>query len=202
MNDSKYEHISDQELLDMYAQSHDNQWLGVLLQRYTVLIYGVCMKYLKNSAEAKDLVQHICLKVIADFERYKVENFKSWVFIVTMNLCNHRQRRKKSLMYELSLPDSNLEVAAEKGGFDDYPLEPDTEDSWKQQSLKVLPEAIAELNPAQRECLVLFYLEHMSYQEITQKTKYSISQVKSNIQNGKRNLRNILTGKIPPPNGK
>jgi RNA polymerase sigma factor (sigma-70 family) len=202
VNDPKYAHISDQELMDMYAQSHDNKWLGVLLERHTILIYGVCMKYLRNSAEAKDLVQHIFLKVIADFERYKVENFKSWLYIVTMNLCNYRLRRKKRLIYELSLPDDNLEVAAGKGRLEDYPLEPDTEESWKQQNLEILPEAITELNPAQRECLTLFYLEHMSYQDIAQKTRYSISQVKSNIQNGKRNLRNILTGKIPPPNGK
>jgi RNA polymerase sigma factor (sigma-70 family) len=199
VNDSKYAHISDQELLDNYSQSHENHWLGILLERHTLLIYGVCRKYLKDPEEAKEMVQQICLKVVTDFERYKVDHFKSWLYAVALNFCNFRLRRKKRLMYELSLPDINLEVAAEKARSEEDSLDNGLEQSWQQKNLEILPQAMAELNLAQRMCLTMFYLERMSYQEIAGKTKYSTAQVKSNIQNGKRNLKNILASKIPPP---
>jgi RNA polymerase sigma-70 factor (ECF subfamily) len=199
VNDSKYAHISDQELLDEYAQTHENIWLGILLERHTLLIYGVCLKYLKSPEEAKDMVQQICLKVVSDFERHKVEHFKSWLYTVSLNACNFRLRRKKRLIYELTLPEINLEVAAEKARLEEDPFGDGLEMSWTQKNLEILPKAIAELNAAQRECLTLFYLEHMSYQDIAAKTGSTAGQVKSNIQNGKRNLKVILTGKIPPP---
>lgn len=198
MDASIYAHISDQELLDKYTQSHENIWLGILLERHTLLIYGVCRKYLKDSEEAKDMVQQICLKVVADFERHKVEHFKSWLYTVALNSCNFRLRRKKRLIYELTLPEINLEVAAEKARLEEDPQENGLEISWTQKNLELLPRAIAELNPAQRECLTLFYLENLSYQEIAGKTRSSTAQVKSNIQNGKRNIKRFLTGKIPP----
>ena len=48
--------MSDQQLLQRYLQEQDNSWLGVLLQRYTLLLFGVCMKYLKDETEAQDAV--------------------------------------------------------------------------------------------------------------------------------------------------
>ena len=63
VNADKYNHITDQDLLARFNADHNNEWLGILLQRYTLLLLGVCMKYLKNEDEAKDSVQQIFLKV-------------------------------------------------------------------------------------------------------------------------------------------
>ncbi|HRD43058.1 MAG TPA: sigma factor, partial [Ferruginibacter sp.] len=70
---------SDSELLERFSQTRDNEHLGILLQRYTYLLLGVCMKYLKNEEEAKDAVQQVFLKVIHELPKYKVEYFKSWI---------------------------------------------------------------------------------------------------------------------------
>ena len=70
-------HMTDQELLDHYHSSGDNDWLGILLPRYTLLLLGVCMKYLKNEEEARDCVQQIFVKVITELAKYRVEYFKS-----------------------------------------------------------------------------------------------------------------------------
>ena len=85
MKAEKYNHITDQELLQNYQADHNSQWLGILLQRYTLLLLGVCMKYLKNEDEAKDSVQQIFLKVIQELQKYKVEYFKSWLYMVAKN---------------------------------------------------------------------------------------------------------------------
>ena len=82
MSLQQWKDISDQELLQRYYKDNNNEWLGVLLQRYTMLLLGVCMKYLKNEEDAKDSVQQVFLKVINDLPKYKVEFFKSWLYMV------------------------------------------------------------------------------------------------------------------------
>ena len=94
MNNSKYNHISDNELLQRFYADHDNEWLGILLQRYTMLLLGVCMKYLKNEEEAKDAVQQVFLKAINELHKYKVEYFKSWIYMVAKNHCLMKLRDK------------------------------------------------------------------------------------------------------------
>src|SRR5688572_10169495 len=79
--------MSDQELLAKFYADHNNEWLGILLQRYTLLLLGVCMKYLKNEEQAKDSVQQVFLKVIQELHKYKVEYFKSWLYMVAKNHC-------------------------------------------------------------------------------------------------------------------
>jgi len=83
----KHQHITDQELLGHFYADHNNEWLGILLQRYTLLLLGVCMKYLKDEEDAKDSVQQIFLKVIQELQKYKVEYFKSWLYMVAKNHC-------------------------------------------------------------------------------------------------------------------
>src|SRR5574339_504039 len=86
--------MSDQELLEKFYKDHDNQWLGILLERYTLLLLGVCMKYLKNEELARDSVQHIFLKVITELQKYRVEYFKSWLYMVAKNYCLMQLRDK------------------------------------------------------------------------------------------------------------
>ena len=77
----------DQELLQRFYADGNNQWLGQLLQRYTLMLLGVCMKYLKNEEEAKDAVQQIFEKAIHELGKYKVDYFKSWIYMVAKNYC-------------------------------------------------------------------------------------------------------------------
>ena len=95
MKADKYQNTTDQELLEQFYADHDNEWLGILLQRYTLLLLGVSMKYLKNEEEAKDSVQQIFLKVIQELQKYKVEYFKSWLYMVAKNHCLMKLREKQ-----------------------------------------------------------------------------------------------------------
>ena len=67
--------MTDTELLEHYYSDKDHKWLGILLERYTLLLLGVCMKYLKNEHEAKDAVQQVYLKVLTEAGKYRVEYF-------------------------------------------------------------------------------------------------------------------------------
>jgi RNA polymerase sigma factor (sigma-70 family) len=98
----KYNHIDDNELLQRFYADHDNEWLGILLQRYTMLLLGVCMKYLKNEEDAKDSVQQVFLKAIHELHKYKVDYFKSWIYMVAKNHCLMKLRDKGKYTAEIN----------------------------------------------------------------------------------------------------
>ena len=105
---------TDQELLEQFARLKDNRILGELLKRYTLLLFGVCMKYLKTEEEAKDAVQQVFLKVMTELPKYMVEHFKAWLYMVTKNHCLMKLREKKSGKgIETELNDNHAAVAAE-----------------------------------------------------------------------------------------
>ena len=86
----------------------------MLLQRYTLMLLGVCMKYLKNEEDAKDSVQQIFLKVIIEIEKYKVDYFKSWLYMVAKNHCLMKLRETHGKI-PAELHDSIQAVADEPG---------------------------------------------------------------------------------------
>jgi RNA polymerase sigma-70 factor (ECF subfamily) len=59
VNPSEHKRLTGQEILRQFYTDHNNEWLGPLLERYTLLLYGVSMKYLKNPEESRDAVQQI-----------------------------------------------------------------------------------------------------------------------------------------------
>jgi RNA polymerase sigma-70 factor (ECF subfamily) len=184
---SSYDHIEDKELLNKYYSDSNNQWLGILLQRYTMLLLGVCMKYLKNEEEAKDSVQQIFLKALTELQKYKVDYFKSWLYMVAKNHCL------------MKLRDSNGKIPVEltdKMNPEESGSERKTELLEKEKALTLIELSLNELNDEQKQCVTLFYLQKKTYQQITDLTGYNLHQVKSFIQNGKRNLKNIVEKKM------
>ena len=187
MNDDKYSHISDQELLDRFYADHQNEWLGILLQRYTLLLLGVCMKYLKNEEDAKDSVQQVFLKVIQELQKYKVQYFKSWLYMVAKNHCLMKLRDRQG-----KVPSELTERLTATPG-----EESDRQDLIQSDhTFELLDQALKELNTEQQQCVTLFYLQKKSYQEISETTGFSLLQVKSFIQNGKRNMKIWIEKKI------
>ena len=187
MKVDKYKDITDQELLGQFYADHNNEWLGILLQRYTLLLLGVSMKYLKNEEEAKDSVQQIFLKVIQELQKYKVEYFKSWLYMVAKNHCLMKLRDRQGKM--------TAEVT------DNLATKPDEESNRQalvenEHTLDLMEVALKELNAEQQQCVTLFYLQKKSYQEISDETGFSMLQVKSYIQNGKRNLKILIQQKL------
>lgn len=187
MNTDQSRHITDQQLLENFYEDKDKQWLGILLQRYTLLLLGVCMKYLKNEEEAKDSVQQVFLKVITELQKYKVDYFKSWIYMVAKNHCLMKLRDKQG---RLTVEINEKLVNAHEEEFDKQKLLED------EKTMELLTASLKELNPEQQQCVTLFYLQKKSYQEISNSTGFSMLQVKSYIQNGKRNLKLLIEKKI------
>ena len=157
MKTGRYDHISDTELLNSYYADKEQEWIGILLERYTLLLLGVCMKYLKDETEARDCVQQVFLKVLTEVSKYRIEFFKSWLYMVAKNHCLMRLRDKgargvKELNEHHAIahdPDRNERMAHE-------------------QTYDLLEEAINELGEEQKQCVILFYLKKNSYTHISE----------------------------------
>jgi RNA polymerase sigma-70 factor (ECF subfamily) len=182
LHPEKFNHITDAELLQRFYNDGNNEWLGLLLQRYTILLLGVCMKYLKNEEEAKDSVQQVFLKAINELQKYKVDYFKSWIYMVAKNHCLMQLRNKGR--YTTGI-DDRVMAAQDEITDKNHFIEKDI-------ALNNMAAALLELNKDQQVCITLFYLEKKSYQEIAAHTQFTLMQVKSHIQNGKRNLKLLM----------
>jgi RNA polymerase sigma-70 factor (ECF subfamily) len=184
----KYQNISDAELLENFYLDRNNQWLGILLQRYTLLLFGVCMKYLKNEEEAKDSVQQIFLKALTELNKYKVEYFKSWIYMVAKNYCLMKLRDRQGRQ--------TADITDNLATFTEQEQEERLRHIERNKQLDLMNHALRELGEEQKRCIISFYLEKKSYQEIADHTGFSMLQVKSYIQNGKRNLKILLDKKL------
>ena len=174
-------------MLENFYSDHNTEWLGILLPRYTLLLLGVCMKYLKNEEEAKDCVQQIFLKVIMELKKYRVEYFKSWLYMIARNHClmKIRDRHGKAPVELTEQHLSSVDESSDKNTL----LRDD-------RALELMSQSIKELSTEQQQCVILFYLQKRSYQEISEGTGFTLMQVKSYIQNGKRNLRLLVEKKL------
>lgn len=184
MNNPEIQQLTDQELLQRFKADNNSDWIGVLFDRYALLLLGMCMKYLKNEEDARDAVQQIFLKVLSDVNKHEIQFFRAWIYQVAKNYCL-MQLRQHHMKYKEEITDKHAGALAAEA-----------EDKRLYQEKDLLLDNMAQamnfLNPEQKVCVDLFYLQKKSYQEIADQTGYSLLQVKSYIQNGKRNLKLIL----------
>ena len=184
METKAHKDLTDTELLDKYRQSGDKVFVGVLYKRYSHLVFGLCMKYFKDQDQAYDTSVNIFTKLFDDLKKHKVEYFKSWLYTFSKNHCLMVIRTRQSkLKKEIEL-QIHADYFMETG--DGLHLNKAEE---KEQQYIALEKAIDDLNDDQKKCVTLFYLKEKSYTEIDEMTGYTMNEVKSFIQNGKRNLK-------------
>jgi RNA polymerase sigma-70 factor (ECF subfamily) len=176
----KYRKYSDEDLVIAYSEKPSRDILQVLYERYGHLVLGLCLKYLKQMENAEDMCASIFEKLPQLMVKHEVRYFKSWLYQVSRNECLMLLRKKKNY----SIPIEDVAIEAEEGN----------ESEKLEKEITSLELALKELKSEQQKCLVLFYLDELSYTEISAKLNMEIKSVKSHIQNGKRNLKIKLVG--------
>ena len=171
--------LTDAELILAYKQSGDTNLVGDLYQRYMELVYGVCLKYLKNSENAQDSVISIFEELVPKLQKHEVDNFKAWLYTLAKNHCLMRLRSEKrqivvNLDVELMQSEENVHLNGE--------LE-------KEENFKKLDYCLGQLQEDQRRAVELFYLQGKCYNEIAELTGMEWNKIRSYIQNGRRNLK-------------
>ncbi|MEI9910815.1 MAG: sigma-70 family RNA polymerase sigma factor [Bacteroidota bacterium] len=171
--------LTDKELVSLYKESGDMTVLGELYQRYMELVYGVCLKYFKEPETAKDSVIQIFEELVSKLRKHEVDNFKGWLHQVAKNHCLMQLRTPKNLKTvefktELVQNEDNVHLNGV--------LE-------KEENFIKLESCLGTLTTEQQKAIRLFYLEGKCYNEIVEITGQEWNQVRSLIQNGRRNLK-------------
>ncbi len=186
-NSGQFQELSDKELLSKMLEGKDNRFAGELFKRYAHLVYGVCAKYIKNSADCKDMTMVIFEKMLSKPPVKDLLSFRSWLFTVSKNesLTYLRNRSRTHAQHEKWEEfEKSSEIFMENEGV--WSL--NSRASTETDVLAVLK----QLKPDQRKCVELFFVHEKSYKEIAQQTGLSLGQIKSHLQNGKRKLRVLL----------
>lgn len=170
---------TEASLLSDYYQFGDLQVLGKLYEPYMFLIYGLCLKYLKDAAKSEDAVMQIFELLIKKLRIHQISNFKSWLYTLAKNYClmEIRAANKDKLLFNEDLMESGAILHQNNG------------DSAQENQLQLMEKCIRQLKADQQQCVRLFYLEEKCYKEIADLTGFGMNNVKSHIQNGKRNLK-------------
>jgi len=169
---------SDSELVEEYKTSGSLDILGELYQRYMELVYGVCLKYLKDPEDAKDGVINIFEELVGKLRKHNVDNFKGWLYQLTKNHCLMKLRKHKTVPVNIDLSFMQFE---ENVHLDD--------ELNKEENFKQMQYCIGQLIQQQRQVIELFYLKGKCYKEIAEITEIEVNKVRSSIQNGRRNLK-------------
>ena len=179
----KTETGDDEALLKRYRESGDLAVLAELFQQYAQMVYYVCFEYLKDGDQSKDAVMQIFEELIDKVNRQDIKKFSSWLYVVSRNHCLMQLRQTKKMPFTV-LDD-----------FMELPLDLHQEDENKESKLSAMELCIEKLPPAQKQSIDLFFLNEKCYKEITAITGFTLNEVKSYIQNGKRNLKICLEKK-------
>lgn len=169
---------SDHELVQLYKAAGNIDTLGELYQRYMELVYGVCLKYMKDPEEAKDCVINIFEELVTKVKKYDIDSFKPWLYQLAKNHCLMKLRSKKGRPVNIDIDVVHLQ---ENIHLDDV--------MEKELRLSTMESCIEQLPGDQKQAIQMFYLEEKCYKEIAEKTGTDINKVRSFIQNGRRNLK-------------
>lgn len=182
-------HQNDEELLLRFTSSRDPDILGQLYSGYMHMVYGVCLKYLKDRDEAMDGVMQIFEKLIVEIPKQKIENFGSWLHVVTKNYCLMVLRSEKTRQERMQ------EWVNDSGRFmENEPFMHPVDEDGAEMDMKLM-DCIERLKDEQKECIMQFYFGNRCYNEIAANMKSDEKKVKSNLQNAKRNLKICLDRK-------
>lgn len=169
----------DLSLVAAYQKSGDLEVLGELYNKYMHLVFGVCFNYFKDEEQSKDAVMQIFEELVTKLRIHQVQNFKSWLHVLTRNHCL-MALRKSSKNPTVALDDNFME--------NDELVHLDI-DNTKETQLTIMEKCMETLSEEQRKSVDLFYLQEKCYKEVAEITGYDMLKVKSYIQNGKRNLK-------------
>lgn len=178
--------LEDAAVLQLYKQKQWPRCIDELFLRYGHLLYGVFLKYTKDKYAAEDLLMELFAKLPQLLVHHEIQQLKPWLHTVARNEALQFIRKAKKLT-GVSLDENYMDHA---GGYSSD--EGQEEILWKEQQLNLLEKVLDQLKPVQKECIRLFFIEQLSYEEIMSKTQLSFKEVKSHLQNGKRNLKIMM----------
>ena len=184
--------LTDEELLAQFRITESKEIAAKLFGKYVHLLYGVGLKYLQSPERSKDVVMSTYEKMCLYLPHTEVADFSSWIYKVARNEClNILQTENKLREQEENFAQSQnwIETPNQDENTGHSVLVKGEKLDFNEE---IIAAAMRRLQPHHRKCVHHFYFDNMSYEQIAKKCKFSVSEVKSYLQNGKRKLKLIL----------
>jgi RNA polymerase sigma-70 factor (ECF subfamily) len=191
---SKKKHSSDEELALAYFRTGNKDLVGELFEKHVKTVYGVCLFYFRDKDIAKDAVMQIFERLMVELRKTEIKSFKGWLSFVVRNYCISEIRKRNNRHF---VNESYLDFELATPVLMEEEMISATSDD---QMLAYMKECLHLLKPDQKMCLEMFYLKNMSYQQISGSSGLTLNEVKSRIQNGKRNLKLMIAQRIKDEN--
>jgi RNA polymerase sigma-70 factor (ECF subfamily) len=162
---------------------------------YQARVFALVLRMLHNRAEAEDLAQEVFVQVFKAIGTFRGESkLSTWVYRIAINLC--KNRIKYRAVRQEGKQDDIDEMSERMGGDGQRPAggafhRPDDVMQGKQLE-GIVRDAILQLEPEFRECLVLRDMEDLSYEEIEAITGLPAGTVKSRIHRARAQLKELV----------
>lgn len=177
---------TDEELLSLYNNTRRTEYFGELYNRYMPLLYGLCLKYLKDEEKAQDAVMQLFEELLPKITRYEIKVFKTWLYSVVKNHCIQLLRKN----------DPEIVTDFDVGFVEYLDILHLLSEETDNERMEALNQCLEKLPEPQRISITYFFMEEKSYAEIVEATGYQLKSIKSYIQNAKRNLKICIERKI------
>lgn len=168
---AEYRKLSDEELVYRYCSKHEHKSMHVIYERYSHLIYGICMQYVHDGAKAHQLTEELFISLLADINGGHIGILKPWMLQYVNDYCRQQ-----------------VAVALQSANDEQTHIEKETPVNADEVEDK-LDAAVASLPADERACIEMFYLKNMSYSEIAASKKLSTIQIKNLLQAGKQHIK-------------
>lgn len=174
--------LDDETLVDLVKRTKENKYFHEIFVRYKQRVYLLSFKLLRNEALAEELTHDVFIKVFEKIEYYEGGNFYSWLVRVTQNAYIDKVRsfkREAKALEEMRYTENERMATINGQRYSAGEMRILCQDAMKQ---------IAELSAEQKICFLLKYIKGYNYNEIAQRTGYTLKQVRTYLQNGRRNF--------------
>ena len=176
--------------------ARDERAFNALVRAYQRRVFALLLRMIGNRAEAEDLAQEVFVQVFKAIGSFRGESkLSTWVYRIAINLCKNRSKylrvRHSGEQDSIDALHDRMPLGAAKGANVAQVERPDEMIAGKQVE-RIVKDAILQLEPSFRECLVLRDVEDLSYEEIGAITGLPEGTVKSRIHRGRAQLKELV----------
>ena len=191
---------ADEPALIERCRAGDEGAFQELVDRYKDLVFALIARTVQDRSQAEDLAQEVFLRVHRGLPYFRGEaKLSTWIYRIAINLCKNRA---KYLRVRHTDEQQELEAVAERVPLGEArranvgSVERPDEMLAGRQVEHIVQQAILEIDPSFRECLVLRDVEELSYEEIEEITGLAAGTVKSRIHRARAMLRVIVEKRL------
>jgi len=177
------------------AQAGDIEAMSWLYDKYRRRIYNLCLRMLRDQADAEDLTQDVFVQLFRKIDTFRGESaFSTWLHRLAVNMVLMDLRSRNTKRYSF-IP---IETTNEE---DDSLYEQlGREDSSLRSSLDrvVIRNAMENLPPGYRMVFLLHDVHGFEHQEIAEILSCSVGNCKSQLHKARLKMRRIIEGRTIP----